>query len=89
MWSEIGRARVNNVLLRFREYLKDLIESNHVFIKMLEHYCKRHRSLVVQKKPKVVKRKKKPKSKLCTRRAKIKHVCVSTVCYENLPSALS
>lgn len=56
------------ILLRlvflFREYLKDLIESNHIFMKMLENYCKRHRAMVVQKKPKVVKRKKKPKSKL-------------------------
>ncbi|XP_065210655.1 protein timeless homolog [Planococcus citri] len=44
-----------------KEYLKDLIESNHVFMKMLEHYCKRHRALVVQNKPKAVRRKKKSK----------------------------
>lgn len=47
----------------FREYLTDLIESNHIFMKILEHFCKRHRSLVVQKKVKLQKRKKKTKSR--------------------------
>ncbi|KAI5728936.1 hypothetical protein M8J77_023446 [Diaphorina citri] len=31
-----------------REYLKDLLETTHVFLKMLEHSCK-HKKLVVQK----------------------------------------
>ncbi|XKL60560.1 hypothetical protein PGB90_007617 [Kerria lacca] len=44
-----------------KEYLTDLIESNHIFMKILEHFCKRHRSLVVQKKVKLQKRKKKTK----------------------------
>ncbi|KAK7576619.1 hypothetical protein V9T40_012905 [Parthenolecanium corni] len=43
------------------EYLKDLIEANHIFMKLLDHYCKRHRTLVVQKKGKSSKRKKKSK----------------------------
>lgn len=33
----------------FRSYLKDLLETVHLFLKMLEHFCNKH-SLVVQKK---------------------------------------
>lgn len=43
----------------FRSYLVDLIETVHLFLKMLEHFCKKT-GLVVQKK---VKKKSKSKSK--------------------------
>lgn len=43
-----------------RSYLVDLIETVHLFLKMLEHYCKKT-GLVVQKK---VKKKSKTKSAL-------------------------
>lgn len=42
-------------------YLKDLIETNHVFMKLLEHLGKKQRNLVVLGKPK--KKKKVTKSK--------------------------
>lgn len=45
------------------EYLVDLIETQHVFLKMLEAFCRGNRSIVVQKKQKV-KRKKKKQGKL-------------------------
>lgn len=48
-------------LFSSREYLKDLIEANHIFMKMLEHFCKRHRTLVVQKKAKKVRKKRSKK----------------------------
>ncbi|XP_060554622.1 protein timeless homolog [Ruditapes philippinarum] len=45
-----------------RSYLKDLIETTHLFLKMLENFSKRTGHLVVQKKKKkVVGRKKKPR----------------------------
>ncbi|XP_035517509.1 protein timeless homolog [Morone saxatilis] len=31
-------------------YLKDLVESTHLFLRMLERFCKGHRNLIVQKK---------------------------------------
>ncbi|XP_037106889.1 protein timeless homolog [Syngnathus acus] len=44
-----------------QSYLKDLVESTHLFLRMLERFCKGRRSLVVQKKR--VKRKKSKKDK--------------------------
>ncbi|XP_023244200.1 protein timeless homolog isoform X1 [Centruroides sculpturatus] len=44
-----------------QNYLKDLIETTHVFMKMLEKFCKRQSHLIVQQKK--VKRKKKNKPK--------------------------
>ncbi|XP_061147594.1 protein timeless homolog [Syngnathus typhle] len=44
-----------------QSYLKDLVESTHLFLRMLERFCKGRRSLVVQKKR--VKRKKSRKGK--------------------------
>ena len=46
-------------LHHFRGFLKDLIEATHLYTKMLEHYSRRHRHLVVQKKVKKSKRRKK------------------------------
>ncbi|XP_039603256.1 protein timeless homolog isoform X1 [Polypterus senegalus] len=43
-----------------RSYLKDLVETTHIFVRMLERYCKGRSNLIVQKKK--VKHKKKPKS---------------------------
>lgn len=40
-------------------YLKDLIETNHIFMKLLEDLGKRQRNLIVQCKPKKTKKKKK------------------------------
>lgn len=45
-----------------REYLADLIETQHVFLKMLESYCSSNRSIVVKTK-KVVRQKKKKTGK--------------------------
>lgn len=42
-----------------REYLIDLIETQHVFLKMLQGYCSGNRSIVVQKKKRIIKKKKK------------------------------
>lgn len=42
-----------------RMYLKDLLETNHVFMKLLEDLGKRQRNLVVQK---ISKKRKNPKS---------------------------
>ncbi|XP_051931350.1 protein timeless homolog [Hippocampus zosterae] len=44
-----------------QSYLKDLVESTHLFLRMLERFCKGRRNLVVQKKR--VKRKKSKKDK--------------------------
>uniref|UniRef100_A0A3Q2YR43 Timeless circadian clock n=1 Tax=Hippocampus comes TaxID=109280 RepID=A0A3Q2YR43_HIPCM len=44
-----------------QSYLKDLVESTHLFLRMLERFCKDRRNLVVQKKR--VKRKKSKKDK--------------------------
>lgn len=45
-------------------YLKDLIETNHIFLKLFEDFCKSNRHVVVQKKSRApVKRKKKKSSK--------------------------
>uniref|UniRef100_A0A670HX57 Timeless circadian regulator n=1 Tax=Podarcis muralis TaxID=64176 RepID=A0A670HX57_PODMU len=41
-----------------RSFLKDLVETTHLFVKMLERFCKGRSSLVVQSKK--IKRKKKP-----------------------------
>ncbi|KAL3836515.1 hypothetical protein ACJMK2_021941 [Sinanodonta woodiana] len=47
-----------------RSYLKDLIETTHLFLKMLEHFSKKTKHLVVEKKKKKKGgRKKKPESK--------------------------
>ncbi|XP_067687307.1 protein timeless homolog [Haliotis asinina] len=43
-----------------RTYLRDLVETSHLFVKMLEHHCKKNAHIVVQKK---VTKKKKPKVK--------------------------
>ena len=47
-----------NLFSIFRAFLRDLVESTHLFLKMLEHYAKSHTHLVVQKKKKKAKRKK-------------------------------
>lgn len=39
-----------------RLYLKDLIETNHVFMKLLEHLGKKQRNLIVQRKAKTKKK---------------------------------
>lgn len=51
----------------FRSYLVDLMETVHLFLKMLEHFCKKT-GLVVQKK--VRKKKSKPKSKFVLKNVK-------------------
>ncbi|XP_046687268.1 protein timeless homolog isoform X2 [Homalodisca vitripennis] len=45
-----------------RSYLKDLVETAHIFLKMLEHFCSRHQNLIVQGKAKKRNQKKKKKS---------------------------
>lgn len=42
-------------------YLKDLVETNHIFLKLFEQFGKENRRLVVQKKTKVTKKRKKNK----------------------------
>ncbi|KAL5009791.1 hypothetical protein ScPMuIL_012096 [Solemya velum] len=44
-----------------RTYLKDLVETTHLFLKMLEKFCKGSKHFIVQKKKKKTQRKKKPK----------------------------
>jgi timeless len=44
-------------------YLKDLIETNHIFLKLFEQFAKSNRHLVVQNKLKVPQMRKKSKSK--------------------------
>lgn len=46
---------LNYYTLYFRTYLKDLIETNHIFMKLLEHTGKQQRNLVVLCKPKTKK----------------------------------
>ena len=41
-----------------RAFLRDLVESTHLFLKMLEHYATKHSHLVVQKKKKKNKKRK-------------------------------
>ena len=48
-------------ILLFRTYLKDLVETTHLFLKMLENFSKKTH-LVVQKKKKKTGRKKKPRN---------------------------
>ncbi|XP_046584148.1 LOW QUALITY PROTEIN: protein timeless homolog [Haliotis rubra] len=43
-----------------RTYLRDLVETSHLFVKMLEYHCKKNAHIVVQKK---ITKKKKPKVK--------------------------
>ncbi|XP_065348706.1 protein timeless homolog [Cloeon dipterum] len=45
-------------------YLGDLLETNHVFLKMLEHFCKKEKIMVQKKKRKGGSKKKKPKKKV-------------------------
>ncbi|XP_054167504.1 protein timeless homolog [Oppia nitens] len=46
-----------------KSYLKDLIETNHIFLKMLEHYYRSNTKIVVKEKIKKSKRKKSQKKK--------------------------
>ncbi|XP_060128020.1 protein timeless homolog [Zootoca vivipara] len=50
-----------------RSFLKDLVETTHLFLKMLERFCKGRNNLVVQSKK--IKRKKKPASSTVQPRA--------------------
>ncbi|XP_076063170.1 protein timeless homolog isoform X1 [Oratosquilla oratoria] len=43
-------------------YLKDLVETSHIFLKLLEQMCGKHRHLMVQKKSVKKKKKQKPKA---------------------------
>ncbi|XP_035225481.1 protein timeless homolog [Stegodyphus dumicola] len=43
-------------------YLSELVESAHLFLKMLENHSKRHSAIIVQKKKRKVKRRKKTKT---------------------------
>jgi timeless len=43
-------------------YLNDLIEANHIFLKLFEYYAKKNKTIVVNKKKKVTRRKAKPKT---------------------------
>ncbi|RUS72464.1 hypothetical protein EGW08_019781, partial [Elysia chlorotica] len=59
-------AKINSVLFYLlfivvsrRAYLRDLVESTHIFLKMLETFTKRNKNLVVQKKKKKKGKKKK------------------------------
>ncbi|XP_068081977.1 protein timeless homolog [Anabrus simplex] len=45
-----------------RGYLKDLLETTHIFLKLLEHFCSRSRGVVVQQKQKARSRKKQKSS---------------------------
>lgn len=47
-----------------RNYLGDLLETNHVFLKMLEHFCKKQNIVVQKKKKSRPKKSKQKKSKL-------------------------
>ena len=46
-----------------KAFLKDLIETNHVFLKMLENYCARNKQVVVRQKVKKRKKRSSKKSK--------------------------
>ena len=48
-----------SISIHFRTYLKDLVETVHLFLKLLENYCKGTTHIMVQKKKKKAKRKKK------------------------------
>lgn len=50
------------VFFFFREYLKDIVETAHIFLKMLEHFSSKNRNMFVQRKAKS--RAKKKNSKL-------------------------
>lgn len=50
------------ILCNHRSYIKDLVETTHLFLKMLEHFSKRTGHLVVQKKKKTTGRKKKTRN---------------------------
>lgn len=45
-----------------RSYLKDLVETLHVYMKLMEHFCKKQRGIVVQNKGKQKRQKKSKKS---------------------------
>ncbi len=57
------------LLLNYKEnqhsltYLKDLVETNHIFLKLFEQFAKGNRHLVVQNKSKVPQKRKKSKPK--------------------------
>jgi len=57
------------LLLNYKEnqhsltYLKDLVETNHIFLKLFEQFAKGNRHLVVQNKSKVPQKRKKSKQK--------------------------
>lgn len=57
------------LLLNYKEtqhslnYLKDLVETNHIFLKLFEQFAKGNRHLVVQNKSKVPQKRKKNKQK--------------------------
>lgn len=56
-------------LFCYRSYLKDLVETAHVFLKMLKHFCSKTGNLMVQGKPK--KKQKTKKSKILSKDKKL------------------
>lgn len=52
------------MLVFFRSFLKDLVETTHLFLKMLEKMCKGSSHFVVQKKKTKKRKKNKPKCKI-------------------------
>jgi len=82
-----------------RTYLRDLVESTHLFMKMLEKHCTKHSHLVVQRKKKMrprtrPKKKDKPSGNdpaLCVGLSKCLCVCLSvhlSVCVYKYSSCL-
>lgn len=55
----------NRVSFYIRMYLKDLIETNHVFMKLLEHLGKKQRNLIVLCKSKKKKKSSKSNYEIC------------------------
>ena len=52
-----------NSLLHSVSYLKDLVETNHIFLKLLEQFCNSNRHVIVQKKTRSGRRKKSKNTK--------------------------
>jgi len=48
----------NIFTIYYRSFLKDLVETTHLFLRMIENFTKGNRHLVVQRKKRKIKRKK-------------------------------
>ena len=56
--TALAKSQIASLILLCRGFLKDLIETTHLFLKMLEVFCKTNTHLVGQKKKRKTKKKK-------------------------------